>query len=83
VGVLVHQAVWNTTDCITYGEASDILAHGIDDTGSFVSQTCRKFYGVITFDKFVIAPHYLATARRHARRLHSSSPGTQSISAVG
>jgi hypothetical protein len=52
--VFVHREGWNRTDCVTYRKISNILAHGVDNTGSLISQTCREFYG---FDIFVIAPH--------------------------
>src|ERR1700730_1686888 len=56
--VLVQREGRDRTDCVTYGKISDILAHGIDNTGSLVSQTGREFY---RFDIFVIAPHRLGT----------------------
>jgi hypothetical protein len=52
--VLVQREGWNRTDCVTYSKVSNVFAHGIDNTGSFISQTCREFYG---FNIFVIAPH--------------------------
>src|SRR6266853_1140663 len=56
--ILVQREGWNRADCVTYSNVSNIFAHRVDNTGSFVSQTCRKFYG---FDIFVIAPHRLGT----------------------
>jgi hypothetical protein len=53
-GVLIQREGWNRTDCVTYRKVSNIFADGIDDTGSFVSQTGREFYG---FNIFVLAPH--------------------------
>ena len=44
----------NRTNGVTCSKVSNIFAHGIDNTGSFISQTCRKFY---RFDILVIAPH--------------------------
>src|SRR5258708_309078 len=56
--VLVQREGWNRTDGITYGKVSDILAHGVDNTGSLVSQTCREVCG---FNIFVVAPHRLGS----------------------
>src|ERR1700692_4562749 len=54
--VFVQREGWNRTDCVTYGRVSNILAHGIDNTGSLVSQAGGEYYGV---DIFVISPHLL------------------------
>src|ERR1700736_4203071 len=46
----------NRTNGVTCSKVSNIFAHGIDNTGSLVSQACREFY---RFDIFVVAPHCL------------------------
>ena len=35
--VFVQREGWNRADCVTCGEASNILTHGIDNTGSLIS----------------------------------------------
>jgi len=56
--VFVQREGWNRADGVTHGKAGNILAHGIDNTGSIISETRREFY---RFDIFVMAPHRLGT----------------------
>src|ERR1700676_1225706 len=56
--VFVQGERWNRTDCVADGKTNNIFAHGIDNTGRFISQTGREYWG---FDIFVIAPHCLGT----------------------
>ncbi|MDB5411249.1 MAG: hypothetical protein JWL84_6161 [Rhodospirillales bacterium] len=52
--VFIQREAWKQADPITDGKLGDVLARRIDNTGSLVSQTGRKFYGLHIF---VIAPH--------------------------
>ena len=41
-------------DGVTHSKVSNIFSHSINNTGSFISQTYRQYWG---FDIFVVAPH--------------------------
>jgi len=43
-----------SADGVTHEKISNVFAHRINNTGSFVSQTGGNFHG---FDILVIAPH--------------------------
>jgi len=52
--VFIQGERWNRTDCVAHGKTRNIFAHSIDNTGGFISQTGREYWG---FDIFVIASH--------------------------
>src|ERR1700694_4445821 len=73
--VFVQREGWNRADCVTCGKASNILTHGIDNTGSLISQTCRECY---RFSVFVIAPHRIGTVDADCLDLDTNFAGARS-----
>src|ERR1700686_2167928 len=53
-GVPVQREGRNRADGVTHGKIGNIFAHGLDNTGSFVSQAGGEFH---RFDIPIIAPH--------------------------
>src|SRR5882757_1522142 len=54
--VLIQREGGNGTDGVTCGKVSNVFAHGIDNTGSLITQAGRESYAL---DILVIPPHRL------------------------
>src|ERR1700686_41443 len=73
--VFIQGERWNRTDCVACGKTSNIFAHSIDNTGGFISQTGREYWG---FTNFAFTPHYFAPVNADAFNLDTNFVRTRS-----